>query len=113
MLTIENFINGEFVSAKSYLQSFNPATGEAHALVPDSSAEDVEKAVSAAEVAFERYALAHMLRLFFRVVSYAPRFIFYNVLFRLEAATRGVLCKKVFLEISQNSQENICARVSF
>ena len=30
-----------------------------------------------------------------------------------EAATRGVLWKKVFLEISQNSQENTCARVSF
>ena len=30
-----------------------------------------------------------------------------------EAATRGVLCKKVFLEISQNSQENTCARPSF
>ena len=30
-----------------------------------------------------------------------------------EAATRGVLRKKVFLEISQNSQENTCARVSF
>ena len=29
-----------------------------------------------------------------------------------EAATRGVLCKKMFLEISQNSQENICARAS-
>ena len=29
-----------------------------------------------------------------------------------EAATRGVLCKKVFLEISQNSKENACARVS-
>ena len=29
-----------------------------------------------------------------------------------EAATRGVL-KKVFLEISQNSQENTCARVPF
>ena len=69
MLNIENFINGEFVSTKSYLQSFNPATGEAHALVPDSSAEDVEKAVSAAEVAFERYSLVQMqLRLFFRVV---------------------------------------------
>ena len=27
--------------------------------------------------------------------------------------TRGVLCKKVFLEISQNSQENTCARVFF
>ena len=30
-----------------------------------------------------------------------------------EAATRGVLCKKVFLEVWQNSQENICARDSF
>ena len=31
----------------------------------------------------------------------------------LEAATRGVLCKKLILEISQNSQENTCGRVSF
>ena len=30
-----------------------------------------------------------------------------------EAATTGVLCKTVFFEISQNSQENTCARVSF
>ena len=30
-----------------------------------------------------------------------------------EAATRGVLWKKLFLEISQNSQENTCSRVSF
>ena len=30
-----------------------------------------------------------------------------------EAATGGVLSEKMFLEISQNSQENICARVSF
>ena len=30
-----------------------------------------------------------------------------------EAATGGVLQKKVFCEISQNSQENTCARVSF
>ena len=30
-----------------------------------------------------------------------------------EAATRGVLWKKVFLEISQNSQENTCVRASF
>ena len=30
-----------------------------------------------------------------------------------EAATRGVLCKKLFLEISQYSQENTCARDSF
>ena len=31
----------------------------------------------------------------------------------LEAATRGILVKKVFLKISQNSQENTCARISF
>ena len=30
-----------------------------------------------------------------------------------EAATRVVLCKKVFLEMTQNSQENTCARISF
>ena len=30
----------------------------------------------------------------------------------LEAATGGILLKKVFLEISQNSQENTSARVS-
>ena len=30
-----------------------------------------------------------------------------------EAATGGVLQKKVFLEISQNSQQNICVRVPF
>ena len=30
-----------------------------------------------------------------------------------EAATKSVLCKKKFLEISQNSQENSCTRVSF
>ena len=32
---------------------------------------------------------------------------------KLKAATRGVLCKREFLEFSQNSQENTCARVSF
>ena len=30
-----------------------------------------------------------------------------------EAATGGALYKKVFLKISQNSQENTCGRVSF
>ena len=36
-----------------------------------------------------------------------------NEILETEAATRCVLLKKVFLEISQNSQANICARVSF
>ena len=35
------------------------------------------------------------------------------VLIGSEAATRVVPCKKVLLEISQNSLENTCARVSF
>ena len=30
-----------------------------------------------------------------------------------EAATGGVLLEKVFLEMSQNSQENTCGKVSF
>ena len=30
-----------------------------------------------------------------------------------EAATKGVLHKKLFLKILQNSQENTCARVSY
>ena len=30
-----------------------------------------------------------------------------------EAATRGVLQKKMFLKVSQYSQENTCVRVSF
>ena len=30
-----------------------------------------------------------------------------------EAATTGVRLKKAFLKLSQNSQENTCARVSF
>ena len=32
---------------------------------------------------------------------------------KLKPVTRGVLQKDVFLEISQKSQENTCARVSF
>ena len=35
---------------------------------------------------------------------------YYWFLFSTEAATRGVLWTKVFLEISQNLQENTCAR---
>ena len=41
----------------------------------------------------------------YRVWNHKQRF--------LEAATKGVLCKKAFLEISQNLQKSTCARVSF
>ena len=36
-----------------------------------------------------------------------------ELLIQDRSSHRGVLCNKVFLKISQNSQENICARVSF
>ena len=38
---------------------------------------------------------------------------FFAILMLPEAASRSVLQKKLFLKISQNSQENICARASF
>ena len=47
------------------------------------------------------------------VKAYVKDALYYRYFQYTEAATRGVLCKKVFLEISQNSQENTCARVSF
>ena len=40
-------------------------------------------------------------------------FVTHKVQEHSEAATGGVLLEKVFLQISQNSQENTCARVSF
>ena len=40
-------------------------------------------------------------------------FIFLSSREKEETATRGVLLKKVFLEISQNSQGNTRARISF
>ena len=53
---------------------------------------------------------------FVRVVRNQNQGCFTEVYSRInlsEAATRCVLCKKVFLEITQNSQGNTCAKVSF
>ena len=50
-----------------------------------------------------------MMLIFSMIVACSYLYLVYLV---SEAATRGVLCKKVFYEISQNSQENTCARVS-
>ena len=40
-------------------------------------------------------------------------FISFIISFTIEAATRGVLQKKVFFKMLQNSQGNTCAKVSF
>ncbi|GIY14658.1 2-aminomuconic semialdehyde dehydrogenase [Caerostris extrusa] len=56
VIVIKNFINGQFVESKKYLDSFNPATGQLLARVPDSDANDVELAVAAAKNAFEEWS---------------------------------------------------------
>lgn len=51
---IDNFIDGEFCApvAGSYLDNYEPATGQVYSQVADSDGEDVEKAVAAAQRAF-------------------------------------------------------------
>ena len=53
------------------------------------------------------------LDLLINIVPNIFEFIFNETRPNLEAATRVVLQENVFLEISQNSQENTWARVSF
>lgn len=51
-LVIDNFIGGNFVKSKNYIDSFDPSTGEVWAQVPDSEAKEIDDAVSAARQAF-------------------------------------------------------------
>ncbi len=54
MQKIQNYINGELVAPKSglYLDNYNPAEGKVYSLIPDSDANDVQRAVDAAAKAF-------------------------------------------------------------
>jgi len=56
LLLVENFIGGEFHPIENHIQSFNPATGEVWALIPDSTETEVEAAVTAAQEAFEDWS---------------------------------------------------------
>ena len=53
----KQFIGGEFVDSSSgeTMEVLNPATGEVIAEVPRGSAEDVDRAVDAAEKAWEEW----------------------------------------------------------
>lgn len=55
--SITNFINGAHHEPKSgqYLDNFNPSNGLVYSLIPDSDERDVENAVNAAELAFEKW----------------------------------------------------------
>ncbi len=58
MQKILNYINGELVepAAKQYFDNYEPSTGKAYSLIPDSGSEDVERAYQAAKAAFPEWS---------------------------------------------------------
>jgi len=54
MKVIKNYINGQLVSPvfDKYIENVDPSRGKVYSMIPDSTAEDVELAVDAAEKAF-------------------------------------------------------------
>ncbi|XP_054252169.1 2-aminomuconic semialdehyde dehydrogenase isoform X3 [Indicator indicator] len=56
LLVLENFIGGKFVPCSSYIDSYNPSTGDVYCRVPDSGKEEVELAVKAAKAAFPMWS---------------------------------------------------------
>ncbi|XP_004401240.1 PREDICTED: aldehyde dehydrogenase family 8 member A1 isoform X2 [Odobenus rosmarus divergens] len=52
LLTLENFINGKFVPCNSYIDSYDPSTGDVYCRVPNSGKEEIDAAVEAARAAF-------------------------------------------------------------
>lgn len=58
MQKIQNYIKGELVEPQSgnYFENINPAEGKPYSLVPDSDAADVQRAVQAAQEAFDAWA---------------------------------------------------------
>jgi aminomuconate-semialdehyde/2-hydroxymuconate-6-semialdehyde dehydrogenase len=55
---LENYIGGEFIPPmnKTYFNNINPATGEVYGQIPNSDADDVERAVKAAKNAFPQWS---------------------------------------------------------
>ncbi|XP_049731589.1 2-aminomuconic semialdehyde dehydrogenase isoform X3 [Elephas maximus indicus] len=52
LLILENFIGGKFLPCNSYVDSYDPSTGEVYCRVPNSGKEEIEAAVEAAREAF-------------------------------------------------------------
>ena len=57
-MTIQNFINGQYVSPQSgqYLDNYHPASGLVYGKIPNSNPTDVDTAVEAAKKAFPAWA---------------------------------------------------------
>ncbi|NNC95610.1 MAG: aldehyde dehydrogenase [Chitinophagales bacterium] len=58
MEKILNYINGKFCEAENgnFINNIEPATGDVYSLIPDSSAQDIEKAYVAAQKAFPAWS---------------------------------------------------------
>ncbi|XP_023086451.1 2-aminomuconic semialdehyde dehydrogenase isoform X1 [Piliocolobus tephrosceles] len=52
LLMLENFIDGKFSPCSSYIDSYDPSTGEVYCRVPNSGKDEIEAAVKAAREAF-------------------------------------------------------------
>jgi len=59
MQKLENYINGQLQAPQSgsYLDNYNPATGEVYSYIPDSDERDVQLAVLAAKAAFPSWSV--------------------------------------------------------
>ncbi|KAK0060882.1 2-aminomuconic semialdehyde dehydrogenase [Biomphalaria pfeifferi] len=57
LVTVNNFIDGKFVTTKEYLDSFDPSIGQVWARVSNSSADEIDTAVQAAEKAFPQWSV--------------------------------------------------------
>ena len=75
-MRLQNYIDGQFAAPANgaYLPNVAPATGEVYGEIPDSGAEDVERAITAAKKAFPMWSnltaaerSAHMLRVSKRI----------------------------------------------
>ncbi|OIQ37282.1 MAG: 2-hydroxymuconic semialdehyde dehydrogenase [Bacteroidetes bacterium MedPE-SWsnd-G1] len=57
-MNIKNYINGTYINPKtnSWLDNYNPATGEVYGQIPNSSAEDVELAYKSSKDAFDSWS---------------------------------------------------------
>lgn len=74
MQQLKNLIAGELVAPMGgeYLDNYEPATGQVYSLVPKSSLEDVNKAVSAAKSAFDKWSktnVAERVRLMMKLAD--------------------------------------------
>ena len=57
LLTIQNFIGGQFVDCEHHIDSYDPSVGKPHARIPDSGKKEIDLAVDAAKMAFKRFIL--------------------------------------------------------